>query len=82
MVSTLTLIPAFATFSTLVLRVRPRNTPAHLAFGSMSSEVSATGLLRPRGLAALKVNAYFDGFFKTFFFTLSHYLLAAALHSW
>merc|ERR1739848_774553 len=31
-----------------------RNTPAHLAFGSMSSEVSATGLLRPRGLAALK----------------------------
>ena len=44
----LTLIPMYATFSTLVWRVPLRNTLAHPDFGSTNSVVSATGLLRQR----------------------------------
>merc|ERR1711941_140377 len=51
-VSTLTLTPPSATFSTRVLTVRPRSTPAHPDSGSMSTAASATGPRQPTGLSA------------------------------
>ena len=51
-VSTLTLTPPSATFSTRVLTARPRSTPAHPDSGSMSTAASATGPRPPTGLSA------------------------------